>query len=370
MKKRIIVIAIAGLASGAAFAQVAPNSVTLYGIVDIGYNYFSDPNAKTDKSVSAIDSSGHSTTRFGLKGSEDLGDGLAAKFDVQFAFPIDTTGDSVTTYRKSNISLASATLGEIKLGSFATFEDDLIAATNVVAGNSTVGSASKVYLTNGSYYNALGYFSPVWNGLQLRAAVTTAEKGGEVEPSYTTTQVTAKSNLRRYAVAAHYNNGPLVGGATYETNKYQNNKGLIDGYNSGNVWHVFGAYDFKVVRLNAAYGVYNYAANDLSIEKKDSRKQWQVGASTPIGANGLLAVNYAHANITYRNPATRDDKQSFWGVGFFYNLSKRTNVYTAFGDINQDESNVAANKAVYGPGTAASGHGYNQAFTVGLRHQF
>jgi len=370
MKKRLIALTVAALASGAASAQVAPNNVTLYGIIDAGYNYFSDPNTKSDNSsVHAIDSSGQSTTRFGIKGTEDLGDGLAAKFDVQFTFPIDTTGDAVTTYRKSNISLASATLGEIKLGSFATFEDDLISATNVVAGNATVGSAGKVYLANGSYYNALGYFSPVWSGLQLRAAVTTAEKGGEVEPSYTTTQATAKSNLRRFAIAAHYNNGPLIGGATYETNKYQNNNGLVDKFDSGDVWHLFGAYDFKVVRLNAAYGTYNYAANTAEI--KDTRKQWQLGASTPIGANGLLAVNYAQAKIHYRSAATSDDKQRFWGVAYFHNLSKRTNIYTAYGDISQNDSNQTASKAYYGPSaTANSGHGYQQAFTVGLRHQF
>jgi len=371
MKKRVIALAVASLVSGTAFAQSAPTNVTVYGIVDMGYHYYSDPIVKGTKSMSAIDSGDQSPSRFGFKGTEDLGDGLSANFDAVFTFSGDVNS-AITPYRKTFVGLTSTTFGQIKAGQFATFEDDLVGATNVMAGNTTVGQPSKVYLAGSSYYNAVGYFSPVWNGLQLRAAFSSADKTGDVEPlplvpTDLGQQKTAKTNQRHYAIAAHYNNGPLIGGATYEINKYQDVSGQTNGYDSGNVWHLFGAYDFKVVRVNAAYGTYNYAANDVAIEKKDTRKQWQLGVSTPVGEKGLLALNYAHANIKYRSDATPDDKQGFWGVGFFYNLSKRTNFYTAYGKINQDDSNQTANKAGWGVGSTAS---YNQAFSAGLRHQF
>jgi len=364
MKKRVIALAVASLVSGTAFAQSAPTNVTVYGIVDMGYHYYSDPIVKGTKSMSAIDSGDQSPSRFGFKGTEDLGDGLSANFDAVFTFSGDVNS-AITPYRKTFVGLTSTTFGQIKAGQFATFEDDLVGATNVMAGNTTVGQPSKVYLAGSSYYNAVGYFSPVWNGLQLRAAFSSADKTGDVDPLAATSgaQDTTKTNQRRYAIAAHYNNGPLIGGATYEINKYQNLSGLTNNYDSGNVWHLFGAYDFKVVRVNAAYGTFNYAANDA--EKKDTRKQWQLGVSTPVGEKGLLALNYAHADLAYRSATTPDDKQGFWGVGFFYNLSKRTNFYTAYGKINQDDSNTS--KVGWGTGSTAS---YNQAFSAGLRHQF
>lgn len=73
MQKRIIALAVASLVSGAAVAQVAPNNVTLYGIVDIGFGHYSDANAANTKSKSAIDSGQWKTSRFGFKGTEDLG---------------------------------------------------------------------------------------------------------------------------------------------------------------------------------------------------------------------------------------------------------------------------------------------------------
>ena len=72
MHKQLITLALASIASGAAFAQ---SNVTVYGIVDVGYGYYSDGNADDVKSIHKIDGNQWKTTRFGFKGSENLGDG-------------------------------------------------------------------------------------------------------------------------------------------------------------------------------------------------------------------------------------------------------------------------------------------------------
>lgn len=92
-----------------------------------------------------------------------------------------------------------------------------------------------------------------------------------------------------------------------------------------------GRLPFGIARVSA-YGTTSYAQNPGVT--KDKRSQWQIGASTPIGSKGTLALNYAHATIDY-NTAADDDKVSFWGIGYQHSLSKRTNLYAAYGDINR-----------------------------------
>ena len=83
MHKQLITLALASIASGAAFAQ---SNVTVYGIVDVGYGYYSDGNADDVKSIHKIDGNQWKTTRFGFKGSENLGDGSPRIFSLKPAY--------------------------------------------------------------------------------------------------------------------------------------------------------------------------------------------------------------------------------------------------------------------------------------------
>ena len=93
MQKKIIALAIAGLASTAAFAQ---SNVTIYGSVDYGYAYRNDarkvagaPKGTADSS-SRVDSGQQAGNRLGFKGVEDLGNGLKAVFLMEQGFNLDT----------------------------------------------------------------------------------------------------------------------------------------------------------------------------------------------------------------------------------------------------------------------------------------
>lgn len=356
MQKKLIALAVAGLVSGVAFAQ--ESNVTVYGIADMGYAYFGGARNGA-KSISAFDSGNWSTSRVGFKGSEDLGNGMKANFQLEQGLRLDTTALSG---RKSWVGLSSASWGEVKLGSFGTLHDDLIGATNVMAGNSTAASPGKVYVltsgqtATGDFHNAAAYYSPSFSGLQFKAAVSTQASGSEFEASG------VNKNDRVFSAAVHYVNGPLIAGLAVERNKIQTTN--TNNYNSGSAWNLAGMYDFKVVRVNAAYGVNSYSENAGGTV--DKRKQWQVGLAVPTTATGYVAVNYARAKVSYLAAGVADDTLSMWGVGYFHGMSKRTSLYGAYGQINQNSGNEAAALASYGP----TGATYEKAFQAGIRHTF
>ena len=143
--------------------------------------------------------------------------------------------------------------------------------------------------------------------------------------------------------------------------------------NSGNTWNLAASYDFGVARIGGAYGTINYAQNPGVT--RDDRKQWHVGVSAPITPKDLVSINYAHAKIDYNN-TWDDDSIGFWGIGYQHTLSKRTTLYAAYGDINQDSVNHTKSRLDGGttyltnPATATAAQGFQQAFAVGIRHDF
>ncbi len=376
MQKKAIALAVAGLASGVAFAQ---SNVTIYGVADMAYVYANHSYNDGSKSLSAIQSGGRSGSRVGFKGTEDLGNGLYAAFRHEMGISADTgvSTQTGTFGRWSTVLLGSKKFGEIELGRRDTFHDQLLGGASANA-RTTIAQVSPVYIDQVRYSNFAAYLSPIWGGLQLKAGFSTAgndTSAQEVEPTRITAasqNTAANTNKRLWTVAAHYNSGPLLLGASYERNKLQSRDSSVVGvdgsYDSGSIWNVAGAYNFGVVRVDAAYGEYDYAEDTFftGSETKDKRKQWTVGLSAPVGANGKLTLNYAKAKLSYLNPATDDDKLSMWGLAYFHDLSKRTSLYTAYGRISQDDDNTT--KASLS--TLPSGTGYEQGFQVGIRHMF
>ena len=140
MQKKIIALAVAGLVSGAAFAQ---SNVTVYGIADMSYVNYSDANATGYSSTGQVQSGQWKTSRFGLKGSEDLGNGLSAIFQTEFGMLMDVNNSTIKQ-RPSWVGLRSANLGEIKAGNMTTFEDELLVATSTMLEYGTIASPKYV----------------------------------------------------------------------------------------------------------------------------------------------------------------------------------------------------------------------------------
>ena len=379
---KIVALAMASLVSGAALAQ---SNVTVYGVGDVSDVYASDNVNSSTKSMNAIQSgsAGLNGSRFGFKGTEDMGNGLSGNFRMEGGLNMDT-GTSAQggqlMGRWATVGLTSQTLGTIEGGRRDTFQDQLLGAASGT-GRNTITQNSPVYVDTNRYNNFVAYLSPVWSGLQLKAGyssngTTDQAVSQDVVPTQITAvadNIAASSNLRVYTAAVNYINGPLLIGAAYDYNQLQSRNSAVAGingsYNSGNVWNIAGAYDFGVVRVDAAFGIINYAANtQASIsEDKDSRKQWTHGAVIPFGANDRIMMNYASAKISYLKSGAKDDSMHLWGLNYMHDLSKRTTVYASFAKINQDDTFFNAKNIASLSGT---GTGYQQGFQVGLRHSF
>ena len=385
MQKKIIALAVAGLVSGAAFAQ---SNVTVYGVADLGYVYDSDSYTANTKSSGLIYAGGQNGSRFGFRGEEDLGNGLKANFRMEAGVLLDTgvSDQSGRLFgRWSTVGLSHATWGTIEGGRRDTFIDQAVAGANVMKGNATIGQVTPIFQRIQRYDNFVAYTSPSFSGLQLKAGFSSNADGQDLTPDQNTAATQARSNIRVYALAATYTNGGLFLAANYDYNKMQgvdNTVSTVKGYDSGNSWYLVGSYDFKVARVNAGYGRLNYAqdtqmlytynnqpgqtaASGLNPEYRTKRDQWQLGVSVPFGSADSVALNYAQGTTKYNSmkPTWGDDKSSIWGVAYFHDLSKRTNVYVAYGDISQNDNNHVK-LGLDGQGT------YQQAFQVGMKHSF
>ena len=350
MQKKIIALAVAGLVSGAAFAQ---SNVVIYGIADAGYVYGTDSYLDAAKSTSKIYSGGQSGSRLGFKGTEDLGNGLSANFRLEMGIDIDngTSAQNGRTFgRWSTVGLSGKNWGEIQIGRRDSFTDELLGGFDAT-GRNTVAQASPIMTQNFSRYsNMIAYLSPIWSGLQIKAGVSTQADGQESERVLT-------GNNRIATAGVNYINGPLKVGAVYEYNKVDSTS-IASSQDAGNLWTVAAGYNFGVVALSAEYGHINYSDDVGNVEK---RKQWTIGAMVPFGSRDRLGVQYARGKNEMRTVS--DEKANMWGVSYFHDLSKRTNIYAAYGNISQDSDNTVK-YGLDGQGT------YQEAFQVGLRHLF
>lgn len=329
MKKSLIALAV--LASTGAMAQ---SSVTLYGIVDVNLQ-----SSKIDGGVrqTALESGGVSGSRFGLKGSEDLGGGLKALFVLESGFNADD-GSSRTSGslfdRQSYVGLAG-NFGEVRLGNSTTALDDINLLSNSVF-DSILSPTNNVWVSNGFNarpHNQIYYATPSFGGVT-----------GAVSYALGENKATTSTGKDRGVVAfnVQYAGGPLALSLGYQSDK-EIALPLIE---TAKYTIVNASYDLGVVKLLGSYGraaADNYRANEFHL-----------GADVPVGAALVVSAGYAQSQD--KIAGVKDDKRSGFAVGASYSLSKRTSVYTGY-DRAQTKT-VAGDKIK------------SNIYAVGVRHAF
>ena len=159
MKKSLIALAVLA-ASGASFAQ---SSVSVYGIADIWFGQTSGSAPTVSQTV--LNSGGVSGSRWGLKGSEDLGGGLKANFLLEQGFALDTGVSGAGFNRQAYVGFSGG-FGEVKLGNVYTAYDDISGAANA-AFDSALAPVSGVWKSTGYVSNPnnnIYYASPSMGG--------------------------------------------------------------------------------------------------------------------------------------------------------------------------------------------------------------
>ena len=427
MKKLVMAAAVLGAFAGTAQAQT---SVTLYGIAD-GDVRFDHTNIGTLKSV---DSGGESGSRWGIRGSEDLGGGLKANFIFEQGFQLDdssvaqgnigggasagfggsksqvpTSTGSRLFGRTSTVGLAGP-FGEVRFGRGYN-PLFLVQATADPFGAGFVSQVSALYTNNTIRNdNAVYYDTPRFAGFQLSGVYqfgeSTTNAASTTATGATAATGQAKRGNDRYGAGATYAAGPVFVGAGYEEIKSN-----LDNFNT-RTFDAAATYDFGFLKLHALYwrtrndnGNQTLGISTSTVALREN--VFSGGVTVPFGAwtfMGLYSklLDKSTSNVANTNLGTPHAKDI--SAGFRYSLSKRTIIYVGYakflldngpaGNAYQGFSGIAdaSNSGLYTganlygsqvpnnvAGNAsrvlASGVGIHQnvnpySYQVGIRHSF
>ena len=368
MKIRSSAVALLCTLSSTSFAQ--SSSVTLFGTMDLGARYVKNgslPAVKSEVSGSSA------TSKWGFRGVEDLGSGLSAGFHLEGGIGADTgTSNAISPgqfwNRRSTVSLASRTLGELRLGrdwapthnTWSGF--DPFITLGVASANTFRSGASRVltqaFTAAGAaggdptlqVSNSIEYFLPAdLYGIYGNLTVSAGEGG-----------TPAVGSSRATGFRLGYAKGPVdVAAAMLDTKNATGNNKFRD-------LVVGGSYDFGIVKVAVAQRRWSFVT--------DRQANTLLAASVPIGL-GLLRVSYVKADQSGATAALNANDASLFGIGYLYNLSKRTAVYVQAARVSNRGAatfTVPGGAAVSATPSAANYFG-GQASTgaeFGLRHHF
>ena len=384
MQKKIIALAIAGLASTAAFAQ---SNVTIYGRADLGVVDRGGNSGAVDgvKRKYEIASGVQGGSRIGFKGAEDLGNGLKAIFEMEYGISLDqNTGGAAADGKSPNTTWVNRHSYVGLTGNFGTVVGGHLDGVRYGVFNQydpfaggTIANFTQMTIQVDRASNAVAYISPKFAGFGLVLAYATAIDGLESAangggltsssavgivagaPAVVTTVSKANDNTLNTAMLT-YDNGPISARLDYE-------QVVPTGYEGKTrVGTVAGSYDFGVVKVSALYDMIrsNIDGNGLYAGNKVKQDAWFIGLKAPVGKFTLKAVGGQ-----LRDRLEGHDDMDSWkvGLGTDYSLSKRTNLYANYGYIhNQKNAKIAINQAA---NSEQTGYGTN-GFDFGIAHSF
>lgn len=325
--------------AAAPLAASAQSSLTVYGIADVFVEWADGGNG----GITRVESGGIAQSRLGFLGSEDLGGGLKAQFNLESGFAFDTgqTGSSFWS-RQAWVGLASRDWGAIKLGHQYT----PLFLTTFAFDTFGLGNAGNFWNLSGYgnfwQHNSVVWESPRWGGLALRALWAPGEQSGSREGRYA-------------ALSFDYTADRLNLVASYDQ-RGVSARGSLARYVA-----VGGSYDFGGAKLFAGWQSVRHA-DPVEPANADARIA-SIGVHVPVSAVGRVA-----ASVTVRQDRAADDRDARQiAIGYFHALSKRTTLYGVVGQIANDDQ--AAFGIGYTPIAVRTGHDVH-AVQAGIQHLF
>jgi predicted porin len=318
MKKIALVAALAAISAAPAFAQ---SSVTLWGRLNtsVESQKFGNQDRKTVVQ--------NNSSRLGFRGTEDLGGGLKAGFNLEHGFNSDTGtlqtfGSASNTFwsRQANVEL-SGSFGTVRLGTW--FPDSYFSTVDRTSNhNHDTGTSSDALFSDfgfGVRTNKVGYFSPTFEGFNFIGSVRAGEGAGprafdlslnyevaglhiagtyaQADKYYGVGKIGSGNKRQTYGLEADYGFGPFL-----VTGYYQSEK--VDGFRTRNIGRVSAMYTVGQSEFHINVGGTKSGGDSAS-------------------ANGMTGDSFMNAGA------------SQWTLGYNYNLSKRTKVYAFYTNIDQ-----------------------------------
>ncbi len=372
MQKKIVALAVAGLVSGASYAQT---NLTVYGIMDMSYTYSKMGDAK----FSGMQSGGWDGPRIGFQGEETLGNGLKTIFTMEFGADEDN-GTGLANTRLAFVGL-SGKFGQVTLGKqnapsnlylSGSNSNEVVSVypTDLMLGNSYIFSTMSTGDT-ARWDNSIAYTMPSVAGFDGRVIYSFGE---QVRDSYSD----ASTNASKFGIGGSYSNGGLYLTAIWQQildNNGRGPTGIKYDEKGSKSWAVGGAYDFKVVKIYANYiqEKFDGAAPLNAAENDKKHKLWSAGVSVPVSAVGTIRAEY----MQFKADELNKNKAKGYGIGYDHQFSKRTWIYTAYSHIDNDKNMGWGYTTPDGDLAGLnSGGGFKFAgddadsFQIGIRHGF
>ena len=406
MKKTFVAAAVLGAFAASAMAA----DVTLYGVIDTGLHY-SNKNVESKHDVNSFDmkSGASAGNRWGLKGTEDLGNGYKVGFVLENGFTEDDgkLGNGGRLFgRQANLYVASD-FGTLSFGRVGALTSgcgsyDLMKYTPFATGwAGTATKANFMLADRDRMDNTVTYVTPSFAGVQVYAQYSFERDGQE-------TAGNERQNDRYAALGAAYKNGAFQSALVVDT--------VMHDYDSTNKKDSFGvtlgaSYDFEVVKLfaMAQYGQHESAMGYKTSNENTGAKMtaatgtykteyvkvlsdegWKgyginLGMTAPVLGGTVLAqaswmdsetesgyqyetiAKGAESTATASKDSTNKLEAQNWGIalGYTYPFSKRTNVYTyvSYAELKLKTQEVAG-------GDKDTTKTKQTEFGIGLKHSF
>jgi predicted porin len=381
MKKTLIALA-ALAATGAAMAQ---SSVTLYGVVDVGFASVNNSGVGSTDNT-GLTSSNMTTNRLGFRGTEDLGGGLKANFQVETGINADGPGATTLGDRGAWVGLSGG-FGEVRLGReyATTFWSGFLYSPFGTGGvGNNFGFAARVlaYQVTGQGNAdpaATGSQNAIWNNNSVTYS-TPRISGFMGQVQYAFDEQQTGSGGQSTGVRLNYTQGPLSAEIAYsKTDGGQTTPTTTAGITGARTL-LLGAgvlansldhkstvggisYDFGVAKVMANFG--QEKANAVGGGTALKMTNFEVGAVAPVGP-GRLRAAYTSTKIDAAVLAT-DPKASKFSVGYIYDFSKRTAMYATVAHLKNKNG---LNLALTGPTSANSQNGKSTGYNIGISHVF
>ncbi|GEC94336.1 hypothetical protein ZRA01_04090 [Zoogloea ramigera] len=399
MQKKLIALAVAGLASTGAFAQA---NVTVYGVADATFDV-------VKVSGDAVNDLGNTTrvstnsSYIGFKGAEALGNGLTAVFQFESGVGFDNAGTLGTT-RDSFVGVAGG-FGTVVLGKLTGPTRALGGAVDVNSGATSIGANSALlgklggYLTSGTtisqtgatagdvvtkacaassicvspfddrWNNAIAYVSPTYAGLNATVAYVANENKAF--------NGLGPQNTSGYDVGLKYANGPAMAAVTYNKVRFGDNFDTRAGD-----FRIGGTYNFGMASVRALFDRVRLDVDGARV----TQNVFGLGGTFNVTPAGKLIGQFYMANdLKADGSSAKDTGAKLFEIGYEHSLSKRTILKAVYAHLNNDKNAsydfginaVGTNANVYGSpaGTAAAPLGNTiggtlQGIQIGLRHSF
>lgn len=389
MKKTMAAVAVLGAFAGSAIAA----DVTLYGVLDMGlaYNHVDlDQSGVKNKNTFSMNSGQQSGSRWGLKGVEDLGNGLKVGFILEDGFKADTGAQGDQMFDRESSLFIEGGFGKLALGRMGAINQGSSSwalANHLSAFTTSFGpfaaQAGNFISTAGKWDNMISYRTPTFAGFTVYTQYSMGKttSGGKAIAGAVENESSAD---RYYAIGATYANGPFLGYLAVDSTNYKSwykdagaaaasahktddslTVTLGGNYDFDVAKVYFGAQYFDEVTLSSIGGIVGTIKYDESTDSTSLKvKGYGLGLSTSVplaGGSALLGVAYVDAKEADSVSVTDFDFRR-WSIsaGYDYPFSKRTNAYAVASYMNDKPKEKG--EASWNP-TVCS-------FQVGLRHKF